>query len=530
MTTFRLRPGVFWPALLGLLLFEIVLVVVVLQGRVLLFDAAWWGGFVWQRQILSCVTTSSLTGLLIFWTAQIGQPRFGLWERLRRPHLAWPLLIVHLLGFLVFARITKTITFQGLQHGPEADALLVLWFGAGVFALLCWIAAVLPGTGSGIVLASVLAGLTAWLVGGGTLHIYDLWKRAAFDSVATLLRLIFPDVVSQPETGNLGTSRFQVNFGVGCSGCEGIGLIWVCLGLYLWCFRRDLRWPQALLLLPVGTVLVWLANILRIVVLVAIGVWISPKVALGGFHSEAGWLTFNGVALGLIAVSRRSRFFVGGEAAESQVEENPAAPYLGPLVVLVLFTMITSALSDGFDVLYPIRVVMVGLTLLAFWRTYAAWPWGWSWYAAGAGVAAFVLWMGLEFLRGAPDDIGLRAGLASLPAGWAVVWIGFRVLGSVVTVPLAEELGFRGYLLRRLVAADFRAVSPAQITWLAMIVSSVLFGLLHGRWVAGTLAGLLYALVLRRRGRVSDAVLAHAVTNGLIAAYVLVTGQWSLWS
>jgi membrane protease YdiL (CAAX protease family) len=58
----------------------------------------------------------------------------------------------------------------------------------------------------------------------------------------------------------------------------------------------------------------------------------------------------------------------------------------------------------------------------------------------------------------------------------------------------------------------------------------VAFGALHGRWLAGTLAGLCYALALYRRGRLGDAVLAHATTNALIAADVLATGTWSLWS
>jgi len=529
MSALRLRPVVYWLGLLSLVLFELVLVAVVFQGRVLLFDPAWWRGYLGQAQVVTWVGTASVTGLLIFWTAQFRQPRFTFLERLRRPHLAWPLLLLHLLGFVLFAQITRTITSGGLQHAPEASALWLIWFGAGLLAVLSAAAAVLPGTGSGVVLASALVGLAAWLGGGGTLQLYDVWKRSAFTIVATLLRLLFPDVVSQPENDILGTSRFQVNMGPGCSGCEGIGLILVCLGLYLWCYRRDLRWPQVLLLLPVGMALVWLANILRLTALVAIGVWISPEVGLGGFHSEAGWLAFNGIALGLIAVTRRNRFFARVKAAEHEPDENPVAPYLGPLLVLVALTMITAALSDGFDVLYPVRVVIVGATLLVFRRTYRGWPWGWSWQAAGIGVVAFVLWMALEFLRTPPDDSGLRSGLALLPTGWALAWIGIRVFGSVVTVPLAEELGFRGYLLRRLVSADFRAVTPEQMTWVAMIVSSALFGLLHGRWLAGALAGLLYALALRRRGRVSDAVLAHAVTNGLIAAYVLTTGTWSLW-
>jgi CAAX prenyl protease-like protein len=103
------------------------------------------------------------------------------------------------------------------------------------------------------------------------------------------------------------------------------------------------------------------------------------------------------------------------------------------------------------------------------------------------------------------------------------------VLGSVLTVPIAEELAFRGYVLPKLVAHNFETVRPGQFTWVACLVSSVLFGVLHGRWLAGTLAGIGYTLALRQRGQLADAVVAHMTTNALIAAYVLSQGAWSLW-
>jgi membrane protease YdiL (CAAX protease family) len=53
---------------------------------------------------------------------------------------------------------------------------------------------------------------------------------------------------------------------------------------------------------------------------------------------------------------------------------------------------------------------------------------------------------------------------------------------------------------------------------------------MHGRWLAGAAAGMCYAWAMYRRGRVSDAVIAHAVTNGLIAAEVLVCSHWGLWT
>jgi CAAX prenyl protease-like protein len=124
----------------------------------------------------------------------------------------------------------------------------------------------------------------------------------------------------------------------------------------------------------------------------------------------------------------------------------------------------------------------------------------------------------------------LGSDLAALSPWAAAAWLMIRVFGSVVTVPLVEELAFRGYLTRRLIAADFWRVRPGQFTWLSFLLSSVLFGVLHGRWLAGTLAGMLYALSYYRRGQLADAVLAHALTNALIAAYVLISGDWALWS
>ena len=100
----------------------------------------------------------------------------------------------------------------------------------------------------------------------------------------------------------------------------------------------------------------------------------------------------------------------------------------------------------------------------------------------------------------------------------------------MITVPLAEELAFRGYLVRKLISSEFESVDPRRFTWLSFLLSSILFGAIHDRWLAGTLAGMAFALALYRRGRISDAVVAHATSNALIAAFVLSTGSWSLWT
>ena len=74
---------------------------------------------------------------------------------------------------------------------------------------------------------------------------------------------------------------------------------------------------------------------------------------------------------------------------------------------------------------------------------------------------------------------------------------------------------------RRLIDPDFEEVSARKFTWFSFLVSSALFGALHGRWLAGALAGMLYAWAVYRRGRIGDAIVAHAVTQlpyALVAA------------
>jgi CAAX prenyl protease-like protein len=132
-----------------------------------------------------------------------------------------------------------------------------------------------------------------------------------------------------------------------------------------------------------------------------------------------------------------------------------------------------------------------------------------------------------------PDDGSgqlLAERLAEAPVGLAAVWVVFRVIGSVVTVPLAEELAFRGYLIRKLVAKDFENVQAGHFTWLSFLVSSLLFGVLHDNWVAGTVAGAGFALALYQRGQIGDAIVAHMTSNALIVVAVLAFGRWSLWS
>ena len=371
-------------------------------------------------------------------------------------------------------------------------------------------------------------GVAAWGAGRVTKELWRPLSEVTLWLVHSLLSFTTSDIVYDTVTCSLGTSRFWVTVAPDCSGYEGIGLIWVFLGGYLWFFRSTLRFPQALLLFPLGTLVIFLANALRIYGLILLGSYGSPEIAMGGFHSQGGWLALNLVALGLVGVAGRSQW-ISLTAAKAKTT-NYTAAYLAPMLTIVLVTMLTLIITHkGFDYYYPVRVFAAVGVLWFFRKAYQGLSWRCSWEAVAAGVGVFVLWMALEPASEVAANESFGAGLQGMGPTWATLWLVFRVLGAVVTVPIAEELAFRGYLCRRLIGAEFQEVPLGKFTWFSFILSSVVFGVLHGRVFAGTLAGLVFALVLYRHKRLSDAVWAHAITNGLLAVYVLSTSTWTLW-
>ena len=241
---------------------------------------------------------------------------------------------------------------------------------------------------------------------------------------------------------------------------------------------------------------------------------------------------FNSIALGLVLVSR-TRYFRKTDSETIQVQESSdVLAFVAPFTALLASTMITQALAAGFDIFYPFRILAVGLVLWEFRHHYKEPLFTFSWTAIVGGIAVFVVWMAFENALGTknegPDKF--TQSLSEIPRWLALSWIFLRAVGSVITVPIAEELVFRGYLLRRLISGDFVKVSPSQVSKLAIVISSAAFGALHSRLLAGIIAGVLYSLIYLRRGRLGEAVTAHAITNLMIAIFAIATGAWSLWN
>ena len=357
------------------------------------------------------------------------------------------------------------------------------------------------------------------------------WQALACSTF--LLRLFYPVVVYIPQTLTIGTPAFNAQVAAGCSGIEGISLILVLTTGWILYERRSLRIARALWLIPISMVLIWAFNLVRIVVLIAIGTAGYPQVAVGGFHSSAGWISLNCVAaIFFLTVYRVPFFRADGTIAPTHAPDaarNIAAIYLLPFIAILLTGFLSQAASAGFDWLYPLRFFAVCAALWFYRAEYRRINWRFGWPGALAGLLVGVAWIIIEDRQHAGAG-ALGAALAALPAAQRLLWITFRALAAILTVPIAEELAFRGFAARRFHSPDIESVSYRSLTPFAILLSSVLFGLMHGSmWWMGILAGILFALVAKFRNRLGEAVLAHAVANALIAFWVLTRGDFSLW-
>ncbi len=329
----------------------------------------------------------------------------------------------------------------------------------------------------------------------------------------------------------ISTHRFSVQISEVCSGLEGMGLILAFTIAWLTLFRREYRFPSALILIPIGLVVIFSLNVVRIAALVLIGNAGFPDVAIYGFHSQAGWIAFIAASCGLVLFSRRSAAMYRGSfgsAVKSDAEVNSVAPYLMPLVAILAAGVISHAISGQLERFYPLRVIAAVAVLWVYRRRLGSLNWRWSWRGPAIGIAVFLVWIVAAHLLLPSAAMPGQASAISPELRWS--WIICRIAGSVITVPVAEELAYRGFLMRRLTVPDWDSLPYRRVSWIALIVSSILFGVGHGSlWLPAIVAGLAYGDLLRRRSSIGEAVAAHATSNALVAAAVLGFDQWQLW-
>ena len=212
-------------------------------------------------------------------------------------------------------------------------------------------------------------------------------------------------------------------------------------------------------------------------------------------------------------------------------------PFAAFMVLLALRGSLPPAGVLGLDPrwVYGLTVLVVGALLAWFWRDYrelslATLPTGGeAALALAVGGVVCVLWVHL-------DAPWMRLGEATasfvpVDAQGRLEWplIAVRWIGASLLVPVMEELFWRSFLMRWIQNPQFEAVLPRSVGLRAVALSTLVFMLAHTLWLGAIIAGLAYAWLYVRTGKLWVPILAHAVTNGALGVWVVMSGQWAFW-
>ena len=182
--------------------------------------------------------------------------------------------------------------------------------------------------------------------------------------------------------------------------------------------------------------------------------------------------------------------------------------------------------------IYPTQTLLCGALLIYFRRDYELQRWRRPAFAFGIGLLAFFVWIAQQqFLGFGERGDGFNPDL--LAAEPALYWatLALRFLRLVIVVPLVEEIFWRGFLLRYLIAEDFASVPVGTFSWISFSVVTLAFALSHAMadWPAALVTGALYNIVAYRTKSLTACIMSHAVTNFALGCWIVATKQWGFW-
>jgi hypothetical protein len=216
-----------------------------------------------------------------------------------------------------------------------------------------------------------------------------------------------------------------------------------------------------------------------------------------------------------------------------------ASPLLARVLPFVVFLVLTSCQgSFGPESHFW---VYLAKCVVGSWMIWVTWPlvsemrWTISFEAIFAGVLVFVMWVALPKFSKPDDTWNLLKHYESSPA---MVWAfaGVRIAGSTLLVPMLEEVFYRSFLYRYILAPNWMFTAHDSFGIKPFLLTSVIFGFTHQHWLAGIICGIIYQSLVLRTNRIGDAITAHATTNFLLGIWVITQGfgyaeksQWHYW-
>lgn len=196
-----------------------------------------------------------------------------------------------------------------------------------------------------------------------------------------------------------------------------------------------------------------------------------------------------------------------------------------------------------YPLVYTAKIVLTLAAMAFVWPGYRQYTGRVGWLAVVIGVVGTAVWVALAHLQRwgvAQSDIGWLQSYGSRSAfnpleelrdqgPMAYAFLAVRFLGLVAIVPVIEEFFLRGFLMRFVMAEKWWEVPFGNVNQLAVIVGTAVPVLMHPQeaLAAAVWFSAVTWLMVRTRS-IWSCILAHAITNALLGAYVLATGEWWL--
>jgi CAAX prenyl protease-like protein len=217
------------------------------------------------------------------------------------------------------------------------------------------------------------------------------------------------------------------------------------------------------------------------------------------------------------------------------LSRHPAIPYVLPFAVFFAIVALQSFVPVPVWVRLVLSLAAILAVSLPLLRTGPSKPL----LSVLVGTLVFAIWVGPDLLAPwwhhmLPFDnpiVGHPAGNTPPASKNDPLFLFLRIAVSVVAVPILEELFWRGWLMRWIIDPNnFEKVPLGTYVAGSFFLVALLFASEHGSfWDVGLAAGIIYNWWMVRTRNLWDCIIAHAVTNGILAAYVVVGGQWQYW-
>jgi uncharacterized protein len=227
---------------------------------------------------------------------------------------------------------------------------------------------------------------------------------------------------------------------------------------------------------------------------------------------------------------------------ETAERASPWMAYVWPFAVFMLLTTMETSpeVQPHYWYMYPAKIALVCFALYMgrkSWPTFESRGLVLGVVLGAIGLPVWILLAKIDLLAMLPEAV--RGWLGSSRAGvdpsqivdptGRTAFIAIRLFGLALVVPLMEELFWRGFLIRFLVAEPFQKVPMGTYTPMSFAVVTLLFVAAHPEILAALVWGAAINLLFYRTKNLWACVAMHMTTNTLLGVYILWTGSWQLW-